>query len=91
MSGGALQWMRNAACVHEDPELFFAPNESRRGSAQTDQARAVCAGCAEREPCLDLAVSTNAEYGIWGGFSPREVGRLRRGNVRGGGFHLPTM
>ncbi|WP_125570093.1 WhiB family transcriptional regulator [Nocardioides baekrokdamisoli] len=69
--------MREAACRNEDPDLFFPPGESKRGAAQSDEARGVCGVCGVRQPCLELALRTNAEYGIWGGFSPKEVGRIR--------------
>jgi WhiB family redox-sensing transcriptional regulator len=41
-------------------------------------AKAVCEDCAARAACLEFAVSTNQEYGIWGGMSEEERRDVRR-------------
>jgi WhiB family transcriptional regulator, redox-sensing transcriptional regulator len=38
----------------------------------------VCAGCGVREDCLEFAVLTNQEFGVWGGTSEEERRRLRQ-------------
>jgi WhiB family redox-sensing transcriptional regulator len=38
----------------------------------------VCAGCPARERCLEFAIVTNQEYGVWGGTSEEERRVLRR-------------
>jgi WhiB family redox-sensing transcriptional regulator len=45
---------------------------------QIAAAKAVCAGCDVRADCLEFAISTNQEYGIWGGTSEEERRVLRR-------------
>lgn len=68
-------WQRHAACRGEPTELFFP----ERGEP-TEPARAICAGCPVREPCLQEALThdTLADIGIWGGTSARERRDLRR-------------
>lgn len=75
---GSLAWMLEAACLDEDPELFFPPGKSKQAAEQAEEARAVCHGCDVRGPCLELGLQTNAQFGIWGGFSPLELARIRR-------------
>jgi len=65
-------WMARAACRDADPAIFF-PEVGTNATA----AKAVCAGCGEREICLGYALD-NCEPGIWGGTSERERTRMRR-------------
>lgn len=67
------QWMRRAACRRVDTGLFF-PNSQEE---VTPEAKAVCAGCPVREPCLQYAM-VNDLAGIWAGTSQRQRRRLRR-------------
>lgn len=53
-----------AACVDEDPELFFP--DSRDYAAQTKAAR-ICNGCPVRDTCSTWATETNQRQGVWGG------------------------
>lgn len=62
-------WMRDAACVGMDPELFFPDNQP------VDEVLAVCAGCPVRDACREFA-ETNLYVGVWG--EPEEQRILRR-------------
>ena len=54
-----------------------------RGGAlvQIDQAKAVCGICPVNQDCLQYALSTNQDSGIWGGTSEEERRKLRRAYV----------
>jgi WhiB family transcriptional regulator, redox-sensing transcriptional regulator len=68
-------WRALAACRSgELPTAAFFPGRGESGEA----AKAVCAGCPVRQPCLDFAVATN-QPGVWGGTSDRERRQMRRG------------
>ncbi|MCW2900390.1 MAG: whiB1 [Streptosporangiaceae bacterium] len=74
----ARDWRQNAACRAADPELFFPTAEA--GPAHAEQvaaAKAVCAGCPVRTPCLEFA-STALAHGIAGGMTADER-RAQRG------------
>ena len=71
-------WRESAACRHADPELFFPISSIGRGAAEAQQAKAVCARCPVRQPCLDFALATGQEFGIWGGYDERELRLLQR-------------
>ncbi|MTV27072.1 WhiB family transcriptional regulator [Nitriliruptoraceae bacterium ZYF776] len=73
-----MDWRPQAACLDEDPELFFPDGESPRYAHQIEAARQVCAGCAVREPCLDFALRTEQNGGIWAGTTPGQRTALRR-------------
>jgi WhiB family redox-sensing transcriptional regulator len=63
------KWWEQAACQAADPELFFPVAAGRSGTAM---AKAICASCAIRRRCLDYALDTRQEHGVWGGASEDE-------------------
>ena len=77
-----MDWRKRAACRHEDPELFFPIGVTGPAVAQTAQAKAVCARCPVREPCLAWALETNQGSGVWGGMSEDERRAYRRALAR---------
>ncbi|MFI1164361.1 WhiB family transcriptional regulator [Streptomyces sp. NPDC020801] len=73
-----MEWLRSAACVGEDPELFFPVGT--RGPALRDVAAAerVCARCPVVTPCLSYALSSGQTSGVWGGTCEEERLELLR-------------
>ena len=67
-------WHAEAACV-DTPTSWWFPTRGER----TDQAKAICAGCAVKTECLAAALDRGEKFGIWGGTSERERRRLRAG------------
>lgn len=65
-------WRPLAACRGMGPGLFVVG----RGEPCV-QAKAVCAECPVREPCLEEAIANGERFGVWGGLSERERRRLR--------------
>lgn len=71
----AADWRDRGSCRDRDPALFFP--DKREGSANTRQARRICAGCPVVAECLDHALSKPEPYGVWGGRSTAERERMR--------------
>lgn len=72
-------WRTRAACLEEDPDLFFPDGERGYSSLnQLELARTVCRRCPVRLTCLRAAMNTGATYGMWGGTTPDERRSLRR-------------
>lgn len=71
-------WYLNAACAGQDPELFFPVSPPGVAFVQVQRAKQVCAGCPVRSLCLDTALATCADHGIWGGLTEEERRALRR-------------
>lgn len=69
-------WAQQAACRGTDPNLFLPVKTAPR--TVTDKAKAVCAGCAVRDACLEHAVAED-EPGIWGGTTHKERRRIAVG------------
>ncbi|MYR75116.1 Transcription factor WhiB [Streptomyces sp. OspMP-M45] len=62
-------WRSRSACAEVDPELFF-PTSSEAEKAT--QAKEVCGWCPVRQQCLDWALKTGQDTGVWGGLDERE-------------------
>lgn len=66
-------WRQDAACRDLDPNLFFPSTDE-----QAVPAKAVCESCPVREECLEYAIVTRQDDGVWGGLDETERKRLRR-------------
>lgn len=77
-----IDWRTMAACTDEDPELFFPLGTTGPALDQVERAKAVCARCPVTEPCLEWALSTNQDAGVWGGLTEEERRSLRRSRMR---------
>lgn len=71
-------WRDHALCRDTDPELFFPVGTTGMALVQIDKARQVCGECGVRAECLDYALDTNQDSGIWGGLSEEERRVIRR-------------
>ncbi|MDP8961717.1 MAG: WhiB family transcriptional regulator [Actinomycetota bacterium] len=77
-----MDWRSLAACIEEDPELFFPVGSTGPAVEQAEEAKRVCARCNVREPCLEFAIATNQDAGIWGGLTEDERRTLKRARQR---------
>ena len=77
-NGTFPEWRRNAACNGCDVELFFPVGSTGPAIAQIAAAKEVCGQCPVQAECLDFALVTNQESGVWGGATEEERRRLRR-------------
>lgn len=71
-------WRDNALCRDTDPELFFPVGTTGQALVQIDYAKQVCGSCPVTNECLDFALATNQDSGIWGGLSEEERRVIRR-------------
>jgi len=77
-----MDWVHRARCIKEDPELFFPIGTTGPAAVQTEEAKAVCTECEVRPECLDWALTTGQDAGVWGGKSEEERRALRRARRR---------
>lgn len=61
------EWQDHAACRQVPVELFFPPIEQ-----EVEEAKAMCAICEVRQPCLEFALAAGERFGVWGGLTPQE-------------------
>ena len=77
-----MTWRNRAACLDEDPELFFPIGSTEPSFRQIELAKAVCHRCEVIDNCLSWAMDSRQEDGVWGGLSADERRALRRRNAR---------
>ena len=71
-------WRDRALCRETDPELFFPIGTTGQALLQIDRAKQVCDECPVKIECLDFAIETNQDSGVWGGTSEEERRDIRR-------------
>ncbi len=71
-------WRDHALCRDTDPDLFFPVGTTGQALVQIDHAKQVCGECSVTSACLDFALATNQDSGIWGGLSEEERRVIRR-------------
>lgn len=71
-------WRNSAACRDTDPDLFFPIGQTGPAIDHIASARAVCNSCAVQRECLEYALMTNQDAGIWGGTTEDERRKIRR-------------
>jgi WhiB family redox-sensing transcriptional regulator len=83
-----MDWVHYARCRDEDPELFFPVGTTGPAAVQLDAAKSICVSCVVREQCLEWAMTTGQDAGVWGGLSEDERRALRRARRRSGAVRL---
>jgi WhiB family redox-sensing transcriptional regulator len=71
-------WRTAATCRDTDPELFFPVGTTGQALLQIAKAKSVCCECPVNVECLEFALETNQDTGIWGGTSEEERRQMRR-------------
>ena len=71
-------WRELAACRDTSPDLFFPIGTTGPAIEQIAQAKAVCQTCDAQAACLEFALQTNQDSGVWGGTSEEERRKIRR-------------
>jgi len=75
-------WRGQAACRNTDPDLFFPVGTTGPALEQIAAAKSVCFECDVRSRCLEFALTTNQDSGVWGGTSEEERRQIRRARRR---------
>jgi len=71
-------WMENGSCIYANSELFFTVGSSMKAIKKANEAKAVCNECFVKVDCLEYAVRTNQDSGVWGGATEEERKSIRR-------------
>lgn len=67
------EWFDDALCAEVGGDLWFVD----KGESAAP-AKAICALCAVRGPCLDYALRYDEQFGVWGGLTTQQRKRLKR-------------
>lgn len=60
-----MDWRHRAACLTEDPELFFPIGNTGPALLQIEEAKAVCRRCDVVDTCLKWALESGQDAGVW--------------------------
>ncbi|MEE6280106.1 WhiB family transcriptional regulator [Georgenia sunbinii] len=77
-----MDWRHTAACLTEDPELFFPIGNTGPALTQIEEAKTVCQRCPVVDVCLKWALENGQDAGVWGGLSEDERRALKRRTAR---------
>jgi WhiB family transcriptional regulator, redox-sensing transcriptional regulator len=77
-----MTWRDRAACLDEDPELFFPVGNTGPALLQIEKAKIVCRRCEVVDSCLNWAMESGQDAGVWGALSDDERRALKRRNAR---------
>ena len=68
-------WQPVALCRGNHSHLFFPPTTSERKDERERRelrANSICQVCPVQSSCLDYALESTEQYGIWGGYTETE-------------------
>ncbi|MFJ4526534.1 WhiB family transcriptional regulator [Streptomyces sp. NPDC088810] len=71
-------WRDQAACVGEDPEIFFPLADLTAPGAEASLARAICRRCPVIIDCRTWALAHGEDDGIWGATTAAQRRAIRR-------------
>jgi len=63
--------MAEGNCNNHPPAVFF-PSDG----VGVEIAKKICATCPAKDPCLDYALDSRIDHGVWGGTSERQRRRI---------------
>jgi WhiB family redox-sensing transcriptional regulator len=79
-----MEWLNQAACLQEDPELFFPVGTGDPSLLQVEEAKEVCRRCFVRGDCLGWALDSGPDHGVCGGLDEEERRALKRRRLKVG-------
>jgi len=75
-------WRDTAACLGQDPELFFPIGDSEQAQAQTEEAKTWCRQCPVVNACFTWAMRQPGTDGVWGCTTEGERRSIHRRALR---------
>jgi WhiB family redox-sensing transcriptional regulator len=81
-NGRQVPDLAGAACLRSDPAVFFPEDFlGQQREWAVSQAQATCRRCPVNRQCLELALRTEANDGVWAGTLPMQRRILRRADA----------
>ncbi|WP_328362305.1 WhiB family transcriptional regulator [Mycobacterium sp. NBC_00419] len=70
------EWQSAGNCVGHPVEVFFPEDSPRRDRRRLEQqAKNICWGCPIKVQCLEHAINTPEQFGVWGATTASERGQ----------------
>lgn len=78
-----MDWRAQALCRDDpEPERWFPVGTTGNAALQIEDAKDSCRRCDVRASCLDWALETGQDAGVWGGLTEEERRALKRQTLR---------
>lgn len=80
------EWREEAACLAYPAVVFFGLDDTEspvERRAREEKAKRICHTCPVLQPCLEYALATREQYGIWGGMTEIERKAILRARASG--------
>ena len=71
------EWTERALCAEVGGDEWYPEGMGSKSAA----AKSVCRRCDVRADCLRYALDNEEQYGIWAGYTDRELRRIRMDDV----------
>lgn len=71
-------WRVEAECRSLDTAIFFPDPDGPAYAEGVSDAKSICAVCPVAGQCLEFAIRTRQDDGVWGGATPEERRSIRR-------------
>jgi WhiB family transcriptional regulator, redox-sensing transcriptional regulator len=78
LANADYSWRNRSICRDTDPDLFFPVGTTGQALLQIARAKEVCGECPVSDECLEYALETNQDSGIWGGLDEEQRRSIRR-------------
>ena len=78
LANADYSWRNRSICRDTDPDLFFPVGTTGQALLQIAKAKEVCGECPVSTECLEYALETNQDSGIWGGLDEEQRRAIRR-------------
>lgn len=77
----AESWREKSLCRDSKIEVFFPVGTTGAAIEMIEAAKQICADCPVRRQCLEFAMETGQEAGVWGGRTEDERRKARKPTV----------
>jgi WhiB family redox-sensing transcriptional regulator len=74
----AQRWRSKSLCRDSNIDVFFPVGTTGPAVDLIQAAKEICGACPVQAPCLEFALETGQEAGVWGGYTEDERRTLRK-------------
>lgn len=82
-----ISWMDGAACATlpkgSTESMFYPKGEGEKFQPKIIASKEICAACPVQQDCLNWALTTDENFGTWGGMTEWERRKIRGSYMRG--------
>jgi WhiB family transcriptional regulator, redox-sensing transcriptional regulator len=77
----ADSWRTKALCRDSNIDVFFPVGSTGAAADLIEAAKEICQTCPVASTCLEFAIETNQEAGVWGGLTEEERRPMRKARI----------